>query len=51
MLRYLHTKIEEHIKTLDSNNPRNYIDVFLIEKERKSKFHPGEENKSHYFTG
>lgn len=51
VIKYLATKVEEHMKTLDPNNPRDYIDKFLIEKDRKNKLHPGEENNSHYFTG
>lgn len=51
VIQYLHSKVEEHVKTLDPNNPRDYIDVFLIGKNNKLKFHPEEENKSHYFTG
>jgi hypothetical protein len=51
VMQYLHTKVEEHERTLDPNNPRDYIDVFLIEKSRMNKLHPDEDEKAHYFTG
>lgn len=51
VIQYLHTKVMEHVKTLDPNNPRDYIDVFLIEKNHKLKLNSEEQNKSHYFTG
>ena len=51
VMQYLHSKVEEHIKTLDPSNPRDNIDKFLIEKNLHSKLHPGQEDKTHYFTG
>lgn len=35
---YIVAQVKEHESTLDNNNPRDYIDSFLIEqKERKNK--------------
>ena len=51
VIKYLHLRMEQHVKTLDPNNPRDYIDVFLIEKLKHQELYPGKENQSHYFTG
>ena len=51
VMDYLQSKIAEHIKTLDSAHPRDYIDMFLIEKNHMEKLSPGKADQLHFFTG
>jgi hypothetical protein len=51
VMDYLHSKVEEHVKTVYSDHPRDYIDMFLIEKNLQEKLNPGKADQLHFFTG
>lgn len=48
---YIISKIRDHEKSMDIDNPRDYIDAFLIEKYRLENEITNGNKKEHYFTG
>ena len=37
MVAYVQRKIDAHVAALDPSNPRDYVDLFLIEKARQER--------------
>ena len=51
VMAYLSKKISEHEQTLDPQNPRDFIDAFLIQKQRQEGKLTNSTDQSKYFTG
>ena len=51
VMAYLSKKISEHKQTLDLQNPRDFIDAFLIQKQREDSKLSNTTYQSNYFTG
>lgn len=47
MKRFIRAAVDEHKATLDERNPRDYIDSYLIEINKRSK----QTNDLSYFSG
>ena len=51
VMAYLSKTILEHGQTLDPKNPRDFIDAFLIQKQRQEAKLSNSTDQSNYFTG